>query len=50
MDYAVVVYNAKGELVFRKVIEGVSATFMHEIYRDYEHLGGRGGYADFEPL
>ena len=50
MDYAVVVYNAKGVLVFRKVIEGVSATFMHEIYKDYQHLGGVGGRADFEPV
>jgi hypothetical protein len=50
MDYAVVVFNVKGELVFRHVFEGVSATFMHEIYRDYAHLGGKGGYADFEPV
>jgi hypothetical protein len=48
MKYILVVYNAKGKEVFRKVFyEGVSGTFMHEIYKDYAHLGGPGGYADF---
>jgi hypothetical protein len=49
MKYILVVYNAKGVEVFRKVYEGVSGTFMHEIYNDYAHLGGPGGYADFFP-
>ena len=49
MKYILVVYNAKGVEVFRKVYEGVSGTFMHEIYNDYTHLGGPGGYADFFP-
>ena len=49
MSYYLVVYNVQGEEVFRKLYTGVSGTFMHEIYRDYKHLGGEGGYADFEP-
>ena len=47
MNYVLVVFNAKGQEVFRKVYKGVSGTFMHDIYKDYEHLGGKGGYADF---
>jgi len=50
MNYAVVVYNANGQEVFRKVYTGVSGSYMHEIYKDYAHLGGKGGYADFEPV
>ena len=49
MTYILVVFNAKGKEVFRKVYEGVSGCFMHEIYKDYAHLGGPGGYADFFP-
>jgi len=47
MTYTLVVYNAKGEEVFRKIYKGVSGNFMMEIYKDYAHLGGPGGYADF---
>lgn len=47
MKYILVVFNAKGQEVFRKVYKGVSGTFMHDIYKDYEHLGGEGGWADF---
>jgi len=50
MDYAVVVYNAKGIEVYRQVVEGVSGSFMMDIYKDYAHLGGTGGWADFEPI
>lgn len=50
MNYYLVVWNAKGKEVFRKLYVGVSGTFMHEIYRDYEHLGGKGGRADFFPV
>lgn len=50
MKYAVVVYNAKGKEVFRKVYTGVSGSYMHEIYKDYAHHGGKGGYADFFPV
>ena len=49
MNYFVVVYNAKGVEVYRKLCEGVSGCFMHEIYKDYAHLGGPGGYSDFFP-
>lgn len=49
MKYTLVVFNVKREEVFRKEYEGVSATFMHEIYKDYAHLGGPGGFADFFP-
>jgi hypothetical protein len=47
MTYVLVVFNVKGKEVFREEFEGVSGTFMHEIYKDYAHLGGKGGYADF---
>ena len=47
MKYVLVVFNAKGQEVFRKVYKGVSGTFMHDIYKDYEHLGGKGGSVDF---
>ena len=47
MTYTLVVYNAQGQEVFRKVYEGVSGSFMHEIYQDYAHLGGPGGWADY---
>ena len=47
MTYILVVFNAKGQEVFRKVYEGVSGNFMMDIYQDYAHLGGKGGYADF---
>jgi hypothetical protein len=47
MTYLLVVYNAKGVQVFQKLYKGVSGTFMHDIYQDYEHLGGPGGFADF---
>lgn len=47
MNYVLIVFNKKGEEVFRKYYTGVSGTFMHEIYKDYAHLGGPGGYADF---
>jgi hypothetical protein len=50
MNYAIVVYNSKGVEVYREIVEGVSATFMHEIYKDYAYLGGKGGWADFEPV
>jgi len=50
MKYAVVVYNAKGKEVFRKIYEGVSGSYIHEVYKDYAHHGGPGGYADFFPL
>jgi hypothetical protein len=49
MTYILVVYNKKGTEVFRKTYKGVSGTFMHEIYNDYAHLGGKNGYADFFP-
>lgn len=47
MNYVLVVFNKKGEVVFRKNYTGVLGTFMHEIYKDYAHLGGKGGWADF---
>ena len=50
MNYVIVVFNAKGKEVFRKEVHGVSASFMHDIYKDYAHHGGKGGYADFFPL
>lgn len=50
MNYAVIVYNAEGKEVFREVFKGVSGHFMMEIYKDYAHLGGEGGWADFEPV
>jgi len=49
MNYILLVFDAKGKEVFRKIYQGVSGTFMHEIYRDYEHLGGPGGRAEFLP-
>lgn len=49
MNYYIVVYNKQGLEVFRELCEGVSATFMMDIYQDYAHLGGQGGWADFEP-
>ncbi len=49
MNYVLVVYNSAGQEVFRKLYEGVSGTFMHEIYQDYKHLGGEGGSVDFFP-
>jgi hypothetical protein len=50
MNYLLVVFNAKGKEVFRKEYTGVSGSFMHEIYKDYAHLGGKGGRADFFPV
>jgi hypothetical protein len=47
MNYVLVVFNKKGEEVFRKNYTGVSGTFMHEIYKDYAYLGGPGGWSDF---
>ena len=49
MNYFLVVFNSKGKEVHRRLFTGVSGSFMHEIYRDYEHLGGKGGRADFFP-
>lgn len=49
MRYFLVVYNSKGKEVYRKLYTGVSGSFMHEIYKDWAHLGGKGGYADFFP-
>lgn len=49
MNYFLVVFNSKGKEVHRQLFTGVSGSFMHEIYRDYEHLGGKGGRADFFP-
>ena len=49
MTYILVVFNKQGVEVFRKEYQGVSGTFMHEIYHDYAHLGGPGGRADFYP-
>jgi hypothetical protein len=49
MSYILVVFNKQGVEVFRKVYKDVSATFMHDIYQDYAHLGGPGGRADFYP-
>jgi len=50
MTYIVVVFNKKGLEVWRKEFKNYSATEMHEIYKDYAHHGGPGGYADFFPL
>ena len=47
MDYVLVVYNKKGEEVYRKEYPSVSGNFMMEIYQDYAYKGGKGGYADF---
>ena len=47
MDYVIVVYNKQGEEVHRKVCRGYSGNTMMEIYKDYAHLGGKGGYSDF---
>jgi len=47
MNYVLVVYNKKNEEVFPKYYTGDSGTFMHEIYKDYAHIGAKGGYADF---
>lgn len=49
MNYTLVVYSKDGQEMFRKLYQGVSGTFMHEIYKDYAYLGGVGGYADFFP-
>lgn len=49
MTYILVVFNSANQEVFRKVYEGASGSFMHEIYNDYAYLGGIGGYADFFP-
>jgi len=49
MNYILLVFDAKGKEIFRKIYKGVSGTFMHEIYKDYEHLGGAGGRAEFLP-
>lgn len=49
MNYYLIVFNSQGLEVYRKLYEGVSGSYMHEIYRDWAHLGGEGGYADFEP-
>ena len=49
MTYILIVFNKQGVEVFRKEYQGVSGTFMHEIYQDYAHLGGPGGWADFYP-
>lgn len=50
MKYVLVVLNKQGQEVFRKDYDGVSAAFMHEIYKDYAYLGGEGGTADFFPV
>ena len=47
MTYILVVYNKKGQEVYRKEYKGVTGHFMMEIYNDYAHLGGKGGYAEF---
>jgi hypothetical protein len=50
MTYMLVVYNNTGAEVFRKEYKGVSGRYMHDIYKDYAHLGGKGGHADFFPV
>jgi hypothetical protein len=50
MTYVIVVFNAKGKEVFRKEFTNTSGTEMHEFYKDYAYLGGKGGYADFFPV
>lgn len=47
MTYILIVFNKKGQEVFRKEYKGVTGNFMMDIYQDYAHLGGKGGYADF---
>lgn len=47
MTYILVVFNKKGEEVFRKEYKGVTGHFMMDIYQDYAYLGGKDGYADF---
>jgi hypothetical protein len=49
MNYILLVFDAKGKEVFRKIYTSVSGNFMMEIYKDYEHLGGKGGRAEFFP-
>jgi hypothetical protein len=50
MKYILVVFNRAGDEVFRKEYEGVSASFMHEIHKDYAYLGGPGATTDFYPV
>ena len=49
MTYILLVYTKTGEEVFRKVYKNTSGHAMQEIYKDYAHLGGKGGFADYFP-